>query len=347
MSESIFDRLADALDRLPNGFPRTESKVEIALLRRIFSEDEAALAAQLGRSVESAAEIGERAGLSVKDARTKLMKMVRRGLVWLGKNEGKTGFRLAPFVIGIYEAQLDNLDPEFAQLFERYMADGGAKGVLGTGVPINRVMPAEEAVKPEWVLPYDDVKSVLMKAETFSINDCICRVQRKHVGKECDFPLHMCLSFSPVKRAPKPGDVSREEALALLKKASDIGLVHTVSNSQEVGYVCNCCGCCCTILRGITEWGIENSVAHANYYAVLNEDECVACGACAERCQVNAITHTDDIPEVVLERCIGCGVCVTGCPSGALELVLKDKDDVIEPPIDFAAWEDKRLQARG
>ncbi len=42
------------------------------------------------------------------------------------------------------------------------------------------------------------------------------------------------------------GRPSGKEALALLERSEQIGLVHTVSNVMEgVGYICNCCGCCC------------------------------------------------------------------------------------------------------
>lgn len=33
MANDIYDQLADALDRLPNGFPRTPSNVEVRILK--------------------------------------------------------------------------------------------------------------------------------------------------------------------------------------------------------------------------------------------------------------------------------------------------------------------------
>ena len=50
--EFMDEQLADALDRLPNGFPRTASNVEIAILKKIFSPEEALLASQLGGDME-------------------------------------------------------------------------------------------------------------------------------------------------------------------------------------------------------------------------------------------------------------------------------------------------------
>jgi len=114
-----------------------------------------------------------------------------------------------------------------------------------------------------------------------------------------------------------------------------------------VGYVCNCCGCCCGILRGITEWGIERSVAYANYYAVIDPAFCANCGNCIERCQVHAISEGEGFSVVDREHCIGCGLCVTGCPNDVARLVRKPEAELVHPPEDFAAWEHERLHNRG
>ena len=146
---------------------------------------------------------------------------------------------------------------------------------------IHRVVPAQKAVKSEWILPYDDVKALLLNSKTFRLRDCICREQQDHIDRKCDFPLKTCLSFSSGEGPASKNYVSKEEALNFLDKAEEIGLVHTVSNVMKgLGYVCNCCGCCCGILRGVTDWGIENSVAYANYYAAIDPQECAGCGAC-------------------------------------------------------------------
>ncbi|MCP4567213.1 MAG: hypothetical protein GY841_06510 [FCB group bacterium] len=136
--------------------------------------------------------------------------------------------------------------------------------------------------------------------------------------------------------------------MAILNKAEETGLVHTVSNVIEgVGYVCNCCGCCCAILRGITDWGIDKSVAFANYFAEVDSDQCDNCGTCIERCQVDAIAEADDVSVVERVKCIGCGLCVTGCPSGAVKLYPKPENEIIQPPLNFAAWESERIKNRG
>ncbi len=348
MHATIYERLADLLDSLPNGFPRTPSNIEVRLLQKIFSHEEAELALHLTGRMEPIDTLAGRMGLPIKEARAKLMAMVKRELVWFDKLDGSPYFRLAPFVVGVWEGQLESMDKELAELFEQYMADGGAAGIMKYQPALQRVLPAEGTVETEWILPYEDVRAILEQAQTFSVRDCVCRVQQDQLGRQCDFPVHNCLMFSMKKRPPKPNDINRAEALAIIDEAKEIGLVHSVSNIKEgVSYICNCCGCCCGILRGITRHGIANSVAQANYYAVIDENECQNCGLCIERCQVDAINAGDDFSVVDRPKCIGCGVCVTGCPDDAVHLVRKPADQIIEPPADFPTWEHQRLQNRG
>ncbi len=349
MEDEIYEQLADALNQLPNGFPRTPSNVEILLLKKMFSHDEAALAGQLSGEREPADIIAQKIGRSVKDVQSQLMRMAKKGLVWFSKKEEKVRFRLAPFMVGIYEAQLENMDHEFAHLFEEYMADGGAIGIMKPQPALHRVIPAQGAVKSEWILPYDDVRAILEAAKTFRVRDCICRVQQDHLGqRRCNFPIKNCVTFSSIERPPRPDDISRKEALGILDEAEEVGLVHTVSNvMKDVFYVCNCCGCCCCILRGITEWGIEKSVACANYCASIDIHTCDGCGICVERCQVHAVREQNGIAVVDPERCIGCGLCVTGCPHDAVQLNRKPEAQIVPPPIDYATWEKDRLSDRG
>jgi electron transport complex protein RnfB len=341
----VYERLAETLDKLANGFSRTPSNVEMRLLKKIFSLEEASIACQLSGSMESCDVISKRIGLSAEQTDTKLKMMAEKGMLWDSEQEGKHFFRLAPFIVGIYESS--NIDHELAHLVEEYLSSGGAAGIMKPQPAIHRVVPAFNATKSEWILPYDDVKALLTGSKSFTLRDCICRVQQKHMGNECSFPFRSCLSFSASESSSVQDSISKEEALAFLDEAEELGLVHTVSNVMKgVGYVCNCCGCCCGLLRGITEWGIENSVASANYYAEIIAQECVGCGTCVERCQVHAISE-DDVPVVDREKCIGCGLCVTGCQNGATRLVRKSDSEIVPPPVDFKTWEQQRLRNRG
>lgn len=275
--------------------------------------------------------------------------MMDRGFVW--GDAGKGLFRLAPFVVGIYESQLERMDHELAHLFEEYLDQGGIE-IMRPRPAIHRVIPAQSAVKTEWILPYDKLRELLISCNTFRVRDCICRKQQDlEETRKCSFPLDVELIFYSGRESsdpPVPPFVTKEEALAVLDKTEQIGLVHTVSNVAEgVYYVCNCCGCCCGILRGITEFGIEKSVAAANYYSVIDPDKCTGCGTCIERCQMRAISAQNDISVVNKAKCIGCGLCATGCPASVARLERKAEEEIINPPKDFATWEHERLVNRG
>src|SRR5512136_1760424 len=142
MADDIYDQLADALDKLPNGFPRTPSNVEVRILKKIIAPEEAALIVQLSGQMEPIGVIAARLGVPVSQAMGSMIQMARRGLAWYEKIAGKHCFRLAPFIVGIYEAQLDRMDHELAHLVEDYMANGGAAGIMKPRPAVHRVVPA-------------------------------------------------------------------------------------------------------------------------------------------------------------------------------------------------------------
>ena len=345
MESIAYERLAEALDRLPSGFPRTDSGVELEILRRIFSSEEAHIAGQLDRHHRRADVIAEHAQRPIEHAKSLLEAMAQRGLV--EPDASGEAFRLQPWVVGIYETQLEQMDHSFAHLVEEYFASGGAEGIMRPQPALHRVVPMHNAVQSEWILPYDDVRALLEESRVFNVRHCICRKQQDFIGRRCEFPSDICMNFSTHDRPPRPGDISKVEALALLDRADKLGLIHTVSNViHGVHYVCNCCSCCCTILRGIRDWGVEHSIARSNYYATIDADKCVGCGVCETRCQMSVITLCNGVARINLEQCIGCGLCVTGCPSGAAQLQRKPDDQIVHPPQDFAAWEQERLHSR-
>ena len=77
----------------------------------------------------------------------------------------------------------------------------------------------------------------------------------------------------------------------------------------------------------------------------VDEDACIACGACEERCPVNAIA-VEDVAMVDAGRCIGCGQCTLACPTEAIALVRRSDAEVLEIPRDEHTWEEQRQVAR-
>ena len=342
-----YTELADALGALANGFPRTETGSDLRLLEFMYSEKEAELASQLSGKLELVDDIAHRLNRLSKEVKAGLFAMVREGKVWMDKDEGKIKFRLAPFIVGSYEAHVTKMNEKLALLVEDYLNDGGVEGIMKPQPAVHRTIPTIDTADMEWILPYDNVLSIIENAQSFHIQECICRKQKDALGEGCDAPINNCLSFSTVKREMKPGDITKEEALQILKDAEEAALVHSVSNVVDgLHYICNCCGCCCGVLRGITEWGIENTMARANYEAIVNNNDCIGCEVCIERCQVSAITMVDGIAHINRDKCLGCGLCITTCATEAIELTPRPEEEQITPPENFGEWEKKRLKNR-
>ena len=351
---SLYALLARALDALPQGFPPTELGIEIELLKIMFSEDEARIAACLSDQWEAADDIASRMHLPHRRVLSILRLMSMKEQLQGRTYQGVRQYRLNQFIVGSWEATMFRLQGEkahrFAHLSEEYVSlTGGLAGIMTPSPAIHRVIPAQSAVKTEWVLPYDDVKVILMEAQSFFLRDCVCRKAQDALNqRRCTFTRRACLSFSHFQRPSGSDSITKHEALAFLDEAERMGLVHTVSNvAKGVNYVCNCCGCCCGILRGIAEFGLKDSVAQANYFVFWDEQTCSLCGQCVFRCQTNAITVDDTSVSIDGRRCIGCGLCVTACPQQALVLALKPEDEILVPPGDLAHWETLRKAQRG
>mgnify|MGYP001767823157 CR=1 FL=1 len=148
---------------------------------------------------------------------------------------------------------------------------------------------------------------------------------------------------SRLAAAKHQGILNQEFAKTL--EAADAGLVHCVSNSQSgIWYICNCCTCSCAILRGMAELGIANVVARSAYVNQIDEEACIGCGECLERCQFDALALDDSVVRVDGVRCVGCGVCVPACPQDALGLI--PRADFSAPPLSESEWASAREIAR-
>ncbi len=353
MSEEIYRKLAQRLDTIPNGFPAAESGVELLVLQKIFAPEEAALATVMRMTYEPAADIAARAGLDTKTAYRRLKKMTRKGQIHIQKGKGQILFGLMPFAVGFYEEQLPRLDEELANLVEQYFLETNGGSISHSTPAINRVVPVEEAIPVDMeIYPYERATVMLEKAKSWGVRDCICRVQQKLVGKGCERPVENCLVFAPtvgvfdyskVDRA-----ISKEEALRILHQAEEAGLVHTAGNYRDDHhYICNCCTCCCGVLRGVSEFGAPTAIAHSDFYAAVDADLCIGCEDCVERCQFDALAVPDDICKVDYARCVGCGVCVTVCPTDALGLKRRPEGETLPLATDDDEWLAWRAEKRG
>ena len=345
MSGDVYERLAQRLNDLPNGFPRTESGIELKILRKIFTEEEAEIACDLKLLPESPEQIAERQGRDPETMGEVLEKMVERGeIIGVGPMDDRK-YSMAPFIIGIYEFQLNRLDKELVELFEEYISQGLSEGIGNNKPAFMHTIPVEKAIDAQLeVHPYESVRELIDKAKVFRTMDCTCRKEKELIGKRCDKPQGNCLSMSMDEHAfdiDYLGHmVSREEAERIMKEAAEAGLVHATMNVTDKTYAfCNCCACCCGLIRGVTKYNAPDTLAKSNFWASIDPDTCSACGVCAdERCPMETIAEKDDYYEVERERCIGCGVCAITCPTESITLVRKPEDQRIQPPPSMAAW---------
>jgi ferredoxin len=132
--------------------------------------------------------------------------------------------------------------------------------------------------------------------------------------------------------------VSKEEALRVLKEAEDAGLVHMSSNtSKYIDFICNCCACHCGIVKSLQDMDMPSIGAVSSYRLKVDEEACIGCGDCVDRCPTNALDVEDEMVRVDLRRCIGCGLCNSACPSEALSM--EPREDAPSPPWDHKALE--------
>ncbi len=350
-TQDPYKQLAERLDSLPNGFPPAQDGAELRLLAKIFTPQEAWLAARLRIPLETAEQVATRLGRDYTTTRTLLKGMAHRGLIRAGKVEGGLGYGLLPFVVGIYENQLGNLDQELASLFEAYYRQAFSE-MLSIKPAIHRVVPVGESIKNDMeVAPYESAAGIIENAKSWAVMDCICRKQTALIGKPCKHPVDVCMIMSDKTDAFTSSDelraLTKEEAYQVLRRADQAGLVHSVSNNQQgTWYICNCCTCSCGILRGIAELGIANVVASSAFVNSVNEEACTGCGLCVEQCQFGALS-LDGVAQVDRVKCVGCGVCVNACADHALILVRRPAEEVKPVPVSIIDWGLQRAQARG
>ena len=347
MQDDCYRRLARILDALPNKFPATASGVEFKMLAKLFTEEEAGLACTMGLTPETALEIASRAGTDPIAARNTLKRMVAKGLIDIRKGDGEFSYALRPFVVGFYEGQLPRMDPEMADLFEQYYHDTKG-GVLRETPALHRIIPVEKAIPLDVnIHPYERASHLLEGAKSWGVRDCICRIQQHLLGKDCRHPVETCLVFSSVEHAFDRSKIdrplSKDEALQILRQTEEAGLVHSSGNYRDgIEYICNCCICCCGIMRGIAEYGIMSAVARSDFQIVVKRDDCNGCEACLGRCQFEALKVTDGAAQPDYLRCVGCGLCVEICPTEALHLERRKAGEIAAPPEDIRAWRDQR-----
>ena len=320
----VYTRLQEHLDRLPAGFPPTESGVELRILKRLFTPQEAELAVRLSLKLEPAAEIARRAALPEAEAAARLQAMARKGLIFSIEAPGRPpAYMAAQFVIGIWEYHVNALDAEFIRDMDEYMPHLGREAF--DRLPQLRTIPVGKSIGAGLeVLPYERAEEIVRGQTRFLVAPCICRREHEHKGGGCGKLMEACLVFGwgadYYERNGIGRTITLEETLELLKKADAEGLVLQPSNSQDIVNICCCCGDCCLVLKNLKSHPSPAAALVSPFSARLEAELCVGCETCVDRCQMEAMAMADGRAVLAAGRCIGCGLCVSTCPSGALTL---------------------------
>ncbi len=325
MSEESYRKLAEHLDRLPGGFAPSETGGELRVLATLFAPQEAELAVHLTLDREPAPAIAARAGLPVEEAAPRLAEMARKGLIFAEYlDDGSVCYRAAPWVVGIWEFQVNNLNPDLL----RTLSERGPSVPRGWRAPLTRQMrtiPIGQSIEPHLeALPYERAEALVRAHDTYAVAPCICRRLAKLDGEGCDVPDESCLMFGDwadfYARTGRGRYIDRAEVLALLALADAHNLVLQPSHSERASFMCLCCGCCCGVLGWIKRQPVPAEAVSSAFIARYDADLCQGCETCLDRCQMDALSPDDGIVAFDADRCIGCGLCVSTCPSGALSL---------------------------
>jgi len=335
--KNVYERLRERLDDLATGYPATDGRAEIRILKRLFTEEEAEFFLQLAPLPETPGDVAQRLERDPEETAALMETMAKKGLLFRVRKEQTVRYAAVPYIVGIFEFQINRMDRDLALDMDEYFEKALGETIQAFKTPVMRTIPVNREVAVKWpIAPYEDVLKILEDQKTVAIVPCICRTWMKHAGKGCDKPVETCFMFGSHAHYYVENGMGRyislEEAREIVKHNEEVGLVMQPFNSQKVGGMCSCCGDCCGMLRSLKKQPMPAAAVQSNYYAEVDADECVACETCLERCQMDAIEMVDEVAVVNLDRCIGCGLCVTTCETGALKLVQKPEDQQYMPP---------------
>ncbi|MGV9173417.1 MAG: DUF362 domain-containing protein [Promethearchaeia archaeon] len=345
----IYRSLQKEIDkRMPIGFPKSEKRLDIKILKRLFSPKEAAIAIHLSALPETLEKVHKRLknhGISYErgELEKKLDDMLKRGLIngdskqWINPKRKK--YSLAQFAVGMYEFQVDKQDKTLAALAEEYLREKFYKEFHKKDVPTQmRTIPVEKSLEPEYnVATYDHITQIIERIDgPFSVINCVCRQSHDLIGEECQISdiRRCCIMLHPKEEilyeVNEVKEVSKEKLLEMLELYQKEGFVLQPENTQNPRYLCVCCGCCCGVLQSVKQFPRPAEYYHSNFYADVDLELCNGCETCKDRCQMDAVNIVKGKAKIDLERCIGCGNCIPTCGMKAIKL--KKRQNITVPP---------------
>ncbi|MFW9924824.1 MAG: 4Fe-4S binding protein [Candidatus Thorarchaeota archaeon] len=348
MTLEIYRKLQKHFDSFPLRFPATESGVEIRLLEKLFTPEEAEIASVIKcghpgtfETYETIDEIFNRVkylGHTIKEVELLLDNMAKKGAIMGSTINGKKIYANALLIVGIYEFQVDKLTKEFQNDLNQYLEEAWGYANRNIRLPQLRTIPIGLQLKHENpIAKYDDIQFLFEQSDgPFSIQNCVCRQSKDLENSPCRVTdrREVCLGVGDMAKLYNDQgygrEITKEEALQYLKQNEDEGLIFQLSNSQDMIFVCSCCTCCCSGLVSLKRIPNPADYTSSNYQAIIDKELCSGCANCVDRCQMEAIFLEADYAVIKQQRCIGCGNCLLSCSENAISLVLNEKQKI--PP---------------
>ena len=341
--KSGYTDLVERLNRFPQGAPPSETLYKI--LSMLFSEREAGLVAQLPIKPFTATQASRILKMDLSETRQVLDELASRAILADIEREGQSIYVLPPPMAGFFEFSMMRLRGDIDQkvlgeLFYQYMnvEEEFIRNLFVRGeTQLGRVFVHEPVLSNEnalHVLDYERASEVVRTATHRGIGVCYCRHKMMHVGRNCDAPMEICMTFNGTAQSLTRHGYARlvdvSEGMDLLQQAYEQDLVQFGENVREsVNFICNCCGCCCEAMIAARKFGMLNPVHTSNFLPVVDEAQCNGCGKCVNVCPVEAMTlvSSNDAHQPKMKKakvhediCLGCGVCVRTCSRNGLSL---------------------------
>ena len=354
-ARSGYGELVDRLNRFPQGAP--PSDLLFRILKILFTEREAELVACLPIRpfpVETAARAWK---MTPAEARPILDRLADKALLVDAVRDGETRWVLPPPMAGFFEFSMmrvrGDIDQKaLAELFYRYLnvEEEFVRSLFTRGeTQLGRTFVNEEAIGEDGaleVLDWERATEVVRGASEIGIGVCYCRHKMQHLGRACDAPMEICMTFGTTASSlVRHGFARRAEAaetLDLLRMARERGLVQFGENvRQRPAFICNCCGCCCEALIAQRRFGFLKPVHTTGFRPEIDRERCNGCGKCVTACPVEAMGLVAALDPMSSRKrtvrfdegaCLGCGVCVPTCRPGALRLARRERRTI--PPLD-------------
>ena len=346
--KTSYSDLVDRLNRYPQGAPPSELLNKI--LKVLFSEKEAQLVSLLPIKPFTAQKASNIWKTDLNTTRKILDALADRALLVDIEQNGEQEYALPPPMAGFFEFSMmrvrNDIDQKaLGELFYQYInvEEDFIRDLFTRGeTQLGRVFVNEPVLSSEnvlHVLDYERASEIIKTATHIGVGLCYCRHKMEHLGRACDAPMEICMTFNTTAASlTKHGHARRidsVECLDLLQQAYEHNLVQFGENvREEVNFICNCCGCCCEAMIAARRFAILNPVHTTNFIPVINSQVCNGCAKCVNICPVEAMTlvsandpHHPNRKKALLneERCLGCGVCVRSCTSKSILLKSRAK----------------------